>query len=184
MLRFIYAFAFAALVALSAGCGPSGGTSPSPSYDGQPRAKAGPAAGAEDNKFVLASEPAGVKGVIAVRKDAKDGEEVAVAGQVGGSTKPFIKGRASFLLVDPSFKPTAECDSPWDFCEYPMKELAAARLSVKFVDAAGKTVQSGARELFGLKELSSVVVKGKVSRDDKDNVVILASGIYVQRESK
>lgn len=40
------------------------------------------------------------------------------------------------------------------------------------------------RELFGLKELSGVVIKGKVNRDDQDNLVVIASGIYVRPESK
>ena len=123
----------------------------------RPKAKADPAALSEGKQYLLAAEPAGVKGVIDTRKYAKDGDEVVVAGQVGGSTKPFTEGRASFLIVDPSLKCTEGCDTPWDFCELPKKEVAEARLSVKFVDAGGKTLQAGARELFGLKELTGVV---------------------------
>ncbi|MGL4554953.1 MAG: hypothetical protein ACRC33_27615 [Gemmataceae bacterium] len=164
------------LVALAAGCGTD--TAP-------PVAKKATApVPADANKLVLASEPAGVKGVIDVRKDAKDGDEVVVAGQIGGAAKPFTEGRASFLMVDPSLVPTEGCETPWDFCEMEKKAVAAARLSVKFVDADGKTLHSGAKELFGVKELSGVVVKGKVSRDDKDNVVVVASGIHVRPEKK
>ncbi len=76
------------------------------------------------------------------------------------------------------------CETPWDFCELPKKEVAAARLNVKFVDADGKTLKGGAREMFGIKELSTVVVKGKVSRDDKENVVVVATGIFVRPEAK
>src|SRR4051794_2358876 len=123
MIRFAASLALAALVALAAGCGPSGGPSPAPKTVGQPQVNSDLEALAEGKKFVLASEPAGGKGVIDIRKDAKDGDEVIVAGQVGGSSKPFTEGRASFLLVDPSLKPTAECDCPWDFCEIPKKEL-------------------------------------------------------------
>ena len=127
----------------------------------------------------------GVFGAHVVRALVRHQEvEVVVAGRVGGSTKPFTEGRASFLIVDPSLKCTEGCDTPWDFCELPNKEVAAARLSVKFVDPSGKTIKGGARELFGLKELSGVVVKGKVSRDDKDNVIVVASGIYVRPEGK
>ena len=166
------------LVALG-GCG-SLVPDPEKNPDPRPEAKGDAAPSAQGKKLVLSAEPAGVKGVIAIRKEAKDGDEVVVAGQVGGSTKPFTEGRAGFLIVDPSLKPTAECESPWDFCEYPAKEVAAARLSVKFVDADGKTIGTGARELFGIAELSRVVVKGKVRRDDKDNIVVVASGIYVR----
>ena len=55
--------------------------------------------------YKLAAEPAGAKGVIDVRKDAKDGDEVVVVGRVGGAAKPFTEGRATFLIVDPSLKP-------------------------------------------------------------------------------
>jgi hypothetical protein len=64
------------------------------------RSHLAPAALAEGKKYLLPSEPAGAKGVIDVRKDAKDGEEVVVVGRVGGSSTPFTPGRTSFLIVD------------------------------------------------------------------------------------
>lgn len=182
MIRSLFSLTLATAVTLAAGCGPNG--DPTSGTGNRPKVKADLAAQTEGKQYLLASEPAGIKGVIDLRKNAKDGDEVVVAGQVGGSTKPFTEGRASFLIVDPSLKYTKGCDTPWDFCELPKKEVAAARLSVKFVDQGGKTLQAGARELFGIKELSCVVVKGKFSRDDKDNVVVVASGIYVRPEGK
>jgi hypothetical protein len=172
-MRPITCLALAALVGLAAGCGPNG-----PEGGGAP--KDDPAALAEGKKYLLSAEPAGAKGVIAVRKRAKAGDEVAVVGQVGGAQRPFTEGRAQFLIVDPSLKPTAECDCPWDFCELKKEKLAAARLSVQLVDAEGKTLRAGARAMFGIKELSVVVVKGKVRRDDKDNVIVVASGLFVR----
>jgi hypothetical protein len=160
---------------LPAGCGSPGGDEP-------PVVKAPPASLSAGKALMLESEPAGGKGIIEVRKQSKDGDEVVVIGRVGGSAKPLTEGRASFLLVDASLKPSAECDCPWDYCEYPNKEVAAARLTVKFTDAGGKTLQGGARELFGIKELSTVVVRGKVRRDEKDNVVVLGQGIFVRPE--
>ncbi len=176
-MRPVTCLALAALVGLAAGCGPNG-----PHGASGDKAKADPAALAEGKKYLLPAEPPGAKGVIAVRKGAKNGDEVAVVGQVGGEQKPFTEGRARFMIVDPSLKPTAECDCPWDFCELDKKVLKAARLSVQFVDAEGKTLRAGARELFGIKELSTVVVKGKVRRDDRDNVVVVASGLFVRPE--
>jgi hypothetical protein len=180
MFRFARLLAFLALLA---GCAPSGGPKPDAEVD-EPKAGPDPAARAEGKKFLLAREPGGARGVIAVRKEARDGDEVIVAGQVGGSTRPFTAGRASFLIVDASLKPSFECSCPWDFCEYPKQELAAARLAVKFVAADGKTLGHGARAMFGVKELSTVVVKGRAQRDDNDNVVVLASGIFVRPEAK
>jgi hypothetical protein len=135
---------------------------------------------ADGKKLLLPSEPAGAKGVIEVRKNARDGDEVVVVGRVGGAAKPFTEGRAGFLIVDPSLKPCEDGDC--DYCETPEKELAAARASVKFVDGQGKTLQTGARELFGIKELTTVVVKGKANRDDKGNLTIVGSGLYVRKD--
>jgi hypothetical protein len=86
-----------------------------------------------------------------------------------------------FLIADESLKPTAECDCPWDFCEYSKEERLAATANVKFVDDQGKTLPTGAREMFGISELTTVVVKGKASRDDKGNLTVIASGLYVRK---
>ncbi len=69
-----------------------------------------PARPATGPKFLLAAEPAGAKGVIDVRKEAKDGDEVVVVGQVGGDKQPFTEGRASFLIVDPSLQACTRTD--------------------------------------------------------------------------
>lgn len=168
------------LVALG-GCG----VPPNPEENPDPKPKAtAPDASSEGKKLMLSAEPAANKGVIAVRKEAKDGDEVVVVGRVGGSAKPFTENRASFLIVDSSLKTADGCETPWDFCEYPKKEVAAARLLVKFVGDDGKALGTGARELFGLGELSTVVVEGKVSRDDKDNVVVVARRLFVRAEAK
>ena len=37
-----------------------------------------------------------------------------------------------------------------------------------------------AGELLSVKELSTVVVKGKAQRDDSGNLTVLASGVYVK----
>ncbi len=149
---------------------------------GKPPAKGDidPATLAAARKLVLDAEPTGVKSVTAVRKSAKDGEEVVMAAQVGGAAKPFVAGRASVVVVDTALKPALECSCPWDFCESDEKELADGRALVKFVDDKGDTLPGGARELFGIKELSHVVVKGKASRDDKGNLTVLASALYVR----
>ena len=146
--------------------------------------KADPAILALAKSLVLDSEPAGAKGVVDVRKIAKDGDEIVVAGQVGGAVKPFVEGRASFVFVDPSFKPALECSCPWDFCDTDEDELKAGKATVKFVGGDGATLKAGARELFGLKELSEIVVKGKASRDDKGNLTILASGLFIRKGEK
>jgi hypothetical protein len=164
-------------IALAAGCGPTGSTGGPQTSD--PGAATSPTV-AEGKKLLLDSEPAGAKGVIEVRKKARDGDEVTVVGRVGGASKPFTEGRAGFLIVDPSLKPCEDGDC--DYCEIPPDELAAARASVRFVDAQGKTLPAGARELFGIKELTTVVVKGMANRDDKGNLTIVGNKLYVRKD--
>ena len=73
-------------------------------------------------KYLLPSKPSGAKGVIEIKKAAKDGEDVVVIGRIGGDKEPFTQGRASFLIADTSFVPCnekaepMESDTPWDFC--------------------------------------------------------------------
>src|SRR5438128_4021300 len=74
-----------------------------------------------DESYLLASEPTGAKGVSDIRKEAADGDEVLVVGRIGGSIKPWVDGRAAFMIVDPSLKSCRDaegdsCPTPWDYC--------------------------------------------------------------------
>jgi hypothetical protein len=134
-------------------------------------------------QYLLPEEPTGAKSVIDVRKGAKDGEEVVVVGKVGGEKRPFVKDRAAFTVVDLSLKscdeiPGDNCPTPWDYCCAP--NLAEARLLVKFLDEQGKTLPTDARQLVGLKELQTVVVRGKARRDDAGNLTVVATGLYAR----
>ena len=72
-------------------------------------------------KYLLAGEPTGPKGVIDVKGQAKNGDEVVVVGRIGGSKEPFT-GQAAFTIVDPSFVACTEKEepeesaTPWEFC--------------------------------------------------------------------
>src|SRR4051794_39087610 len=104
----------AALAVGLAGCTPPG---PNGAPSGGGKREVDPAVASRARALVLAAEPAGAKGVIEVRKSAKDGDEVVVVGRVGGSVRPFTEGRSSFLIMDPSLPPTETCSTPWDYCE-------------------------------------------------------------------
>ncbi len=136
--------------------------------------------------FHLDAEPAGVKSVKEVKQQAKDGDEIAVVGRIGGSAKPFT-GRAAFTIVDQSFIPCNErkdddCPTPWDYCCDPPDELAMGTVLVKFVDAGGKTLASDAKTLLNVKELDTVVVKGQARRDESGSISIVASGIFLKKK--
>lgn len=178
MKRFRFGLMLVAFL-LAAGCS----RQDSPQAGPQPREeiKNDPAALAEGKKYLLGQEPAAARGVIDVRKEAKDGDEVTVVGRVGGAVNPFTPGRATFLIVDPSLKPAEACSCPWDYCESPEEELAAARATVKFLDNQGKTLQAAAKDIFGIKELTTVVIKGKARREE-GNLTVVADGIFVRKD--
>jgi hypothetical protein len=55
---------------------------------------------------------------------------------------------------------------------------------IKVVDAAGGTVEQDARKLLGVKELQTVVVKGKAKRDEAGNLTVLATGVFIMPETQ
>ncbi|HEY8502982.1 MAG TPA: hypothetical protein VIL46_00270 [Gemmataceae bacterium] len=172
MLNRIRALSAAALIAVAAGCAPE----PTPSAPA-------PAAG-DASAYLLDAEPAGAKGVVDARADAKDGEEVVVVGRIGGDVNPWVDGRAAFSIVDLSAQacsdiPGDNCPTPWDYCCE--ADLPQKRLLVKVVDPQGELLRQGAKEAFGLKELQTVVVRGKAQRDKEGNLTVLADGLYVRQ---
>jgi hypothetical protein len=140
----------------------------------------------DKEKYLLTEEPAGAKGVIEARKKTtKDGEEVVVVGRIGGNVKPWVEGRAAFWIVDGVFKPCNEkdddkCPTPWDYCCDAPEDLRKGMATIKIVDDKGQTVAVDARKLLGVKELDTVVVKGKAKRDEEGNLTVLASGLFVR----
>ena len=78
------------------------------------------ASAVDGSKYLLNSEPDGGTGVIKVRAEAKDQDDVVIVGRIG-SENPWVEGRAAFTIVDASLKSCAEvgsddCPTPWDFC--------------------------------------------------------------------
>jgi hypothetical protein len=140
-----------------------------------------------DKAFLLEKAPQRAAEVGAVRKDAKDGQEVVVIGRVGGRVSPWVKNAAAFSIVDRSMKacnerPGDTCPTPWDFCCE--ADLPKFTLLVLVQDANGKLIKKDARELLGLKELDTVFVQGKAKRDKTGNVTLVASKFYVAADKE
>jgi hypothetical protein len=173
--RCLNMLSLAVMLAIVAGCGTA-----APTAD-----KSKPAA-APDSRFVLSEEPADAKPVIDVRQDAKDGDDVTITGRIGGDVDPWVAGRATFVIVDPSLTPCNEregdsCKTPWDYC-CDLDRLADSKATIKVVDDQGQTVATDARKLLGVKELQTVIVRGQAKRDEAGNLTVLASKIYVKPE--
>ena len=140
----------------------------------------------DGQNFLLTDEPDGAEDIINVREAAQDGDEITIVGRIGGGANPWIEGRAAFSIVDGSLKacsdiPGDQCKKPWDYCCETSK-LPTSTALVKVVDEHGELVKVDARELLKVKELSTVIVKGKANRDDAGNLTVLASGVYVKKK--
>lgn len=130
----------------------------------------------------LSQEPAGAIEVLDARDEAKDGEPIVIVGRLGGGLKPWIDGRAAFLLVDtrilPSCSDGEKCEAGCPDCA---KEMLAASTMVKFLGEDGKVLPVDARELLGVPEESTVVVRGLASRDAAGTLTVAADGVFVRR---
>ncbi len=132
--------------------------------------------------YLAESEPEGAVPVGEARQATKDDESVTLVGLIGGSTEPFVDGLAAFTIVDPKVPycpPEEGCPTPWDYCcqTDAVKENIA---TIKVVDPSGNLVVGDARELLNVKELSTVVVEGKASRDENGNLTVAASKVFVR----
>jgi hypothetical protein len=158
-------------VALVAGCG----TSPPPTATSTPSA--------EGAAYRLATEPAGALGVKEAHADVKDEQAVTLVGRIGGEANPWVEGQAAFVLMDSALKPCGAdegCPTPWDCCCDPNLS-PETKAMVKIVDASGKTVAMDAKQSLGLRELQTVVVRGRAKRDETGNLTVLADGVFVRK---
>ena len=136
-------------------------------------------------ELIVTAAPADAKDVLAVKKDAKEGDEVTILGVIGGDVKPFVDKRAVVTLVDKSVPSCKDnegdgCPTPWDYCCVPPEELTAASATVQVLDADGKPLKVGLNAGAKLKPYDVVVVRGKVGPRVEGNLTINATAIYVQ----
>jgi len=139
---------------------------------------------ADGSEFRLTEEPSGATDVIAARESAKDDEDVVIVGRIGGDENPWVDGRGAFLIVDRSLLACSdregdECAHPWDYC-CELDKLPTSKALVKLVDKNGDLVKADARGLLQVKELQTVVVRGKARRNDDGNLIVLANGVFVK----
>lgn len=164
-------FVVAALIAM-VGCSSSDVTPNAESTTG----------GVTNSTYVAMTEPTGAMPVGEARTSVEDEQTVTLVGTIGGSSEPFVDGLAAFTIVDPKVPycaPEEGCPTPWDYCctQDQVKDNIA---TVKIVDETGGAVPSDARKLLGVKELSTVVVKGQAKRDDQGNLTIAATEVFVR----
>jgi len=164
----------------------AGGCDRKQSTPAKPAPSSSASAAALPANILLTAEPADAKTVEELKGQVGVGDTVAIRGRVGGSREPFVAGRAVFTIVGPGLKACSEtpgdnCSTPWDYCCEPPKDIAAHLATVQVVDAAGATVKADVKGHGGIKELSDVIIVGKVAEADATSLVVSATGIYVAK---
>lgn len=136
--------------------------------------------------FFLAGAPDEVKDVIAAKKGAKPGDRIVVRGRIGGSKEPMAAERAIFTIMDLGLQPCGagkmeECPTPWDYCCDPREEITKNIATVQVVDASGRPLKAGLKNMGKLKPMAEVVIQGRVAGGTSaDSLVVDATGIFVK----
>ena len=137
--------------------------------------------------LILASEPEGaLTPTDAKAKLSKSPQKLVIVGQIAGKgIDPFVKGKASFAMLQ---LPDDHAKTPGhnaDDCPFCKKRLAKAPLvAVQFVDANGQELAIDARDLFGVKQGAEVVVTGTASFNPKLALPIIqlkGEGIFIRK---
>ena len=136
-------------------------------------------------KYLVDSEPADAQPV-AEALGADNEAEVTVVGRIGGSENPWVDDMAAFTIVDPTLKACSDiegdaCETPWDYCCEPRESLRKNSVMVKFADNKGTVVPADARKLFGVEPLQTVVVRGKLHKDESGKTAVIAEKMYVRK---
>lgn len=135
----------------------------------------------------LSEEPAGALSIAKARPEIQPGATITISGKVMGHVSPFVSGRAMLILGDPDkltscdLKGCGTCETPWDVCCDDPGDIKSYTATVQVLDADGQLVKQGLKGVFGITELSQLVVTGTVADgSNADNLLISASGIYVR----
>jgi hypothetical protein len=154
------------------------------------------AAGTAGADFLLNAEPEAAQSVVDVRtllEEKKEPTNVVVVGRIDGLGQPtWDPERAAFMLADLSLAPTkASEDAEHDatpkhdaencpFCRAKQKKELAGLALIQMVDPNGAIPAVDARQLLGLSDGQTIVVRGEGQVDKLGGVVVRASGIYVR----
>jgi len=137
---------------------------------------------------ILAAAPTGeAKAIHVVRTTAKPGDEITLSGRIMGNSKPFVEGRAAFILGDPALLtpcneiPGDECETPWDCCCDSKEDKKAGIATVQIAGPDGRVLKEGIEGVGGLAKLATVTVTGKVAEGSSaDSLVVNATAIHVE----
>lgn len=129
---------------------------------------------------VLAAPPQGEpKAIAALRSTAKPGDEITLSGKIMGNAKPFVDGRAVFILGDPDVltacneTPGDNCETPWDCCCDSPEDKKRGTATIQVVGADGRVLKEPVEGVGGLKNLATVTVTGKVAEGSSAELMLV-----------
>jgi hypothetical protein len=129
---------------------------------------------------VLNTAPKGdAKSIKDVKAAAKPGDEVTFKGRIMGNDKPFVVGRAAFIVADPSLitacsdKPGDGCETPWDACCDTAEDKKKATVTVQILNSEGRVLKQGLEGTKGLANLATVTVSGTIAEGSGGDVLIV-----------
>ena len=136
--------------------------------------------------FFAATPPAGAAEIHEVRASATPGEEITLHGRVMGRMRPFVDGRAAFVLGDTTLltpcneKPDDSCPTPWDVCCDSAEAKRKGTATVQIIGDDGRVIAQPLREVYGMVELSTLTVRGTVADgSSEDALIVNATAIHV-----
>jgi len=129
---------------------------------------------------VLAASPVGEpKAIAALRSTVKPGDEVTLSGRIMGNAKPFVDGRAVFILGDPDVltacneTPGDNCETPWDACCDSPEDKKRGTATIQIVGDDGRVLKEPVEGVGGLKNLAAITVTGKVAEGSSAELLIV-----------
>jgi len=136
--------------------------------------------------YFTTSAPADPKQISVLRTTAKPGDEVTVTGLVMGREKPFVEGRAAFILGDPgkltpcNKMPDDHCKTPWDACCDSPELKKEGTATIQIIGADQRVLKQNLKGEHGLKELSTVTLTGTVDKSSTAEALIInATALHV-----
>jgi uncharacterized lipoprotein YajG len=129
---------------------------------------------------VLAAAPTGEpKPIHLIRATAKPGDAITVSGKIMGNEKPFVDGRAAFILGDTEVltacneDPADRCTTPWDVCCDSPEDKKRGIATIQIVGNDGRVLKEPVEGVGGLVNLAAVTVSGKVAEGSSADVLII-----------
>ena len=129
---------------------------------------------------VLAASPTGEpKSIHLIRATAKPGDEITISGKIMGNEKPFVEGRAAFILGDPEVltacneNPDDKCTTPWDACCDSPEDKKRGIATIQILGADGRVLKERVEGVGGLANLATVTVSGKVAEGSSADALII-----------